>query len=381
MAKVQPITGDVLRWAIDNAGYKPRNLERDLDLPVGAVAEWMTEASQPNQGQLRKISTKLRRPTSFFFLPQPPSAPSVPVEWRKFAGTDIAPGAETLDGVKLASRVQITTAWVREQAELGGVKVPKLKKSDPVEESAATLRTWLHWSTARQVASTETDASTAKSFRLALESTGIVVMHLSLDEGLTRGFSLASSMAPLIAINTRDPYRARLFSYAHELVHLSTRSTSVCDVHESSDGLERFCNRVAAAILMPEQAFRNHVRKKVGPAKVRTVEEVSSIRNYFRASLRAAAIRLENLGLANVGLYDLVNRTAEAKKRGGQYIPGNERTKPVVRVDEYGTTFIRTVESGVDAGVLQPVQALTLLRLSEGEWSTARRLAEAGIIA
>lgn len=378
MANMQPITGLVLRWAIDADGMKPGKLERELGFASGSIAKWMTEADQPNQGQLSKIASRLNRPTSFFFLPKPPSAQPLPVEFRKFAGTDETPGRETLDGIRLAGRIQKTTKWVRSEAGLGPVKVPRLKKSDAVEESARKLREWLNWSTAWQIDPSRSDVEVAKGFRAALEAKNIVVMHLSLDEGVTRGFSLASSDAPVIAANTRDPYRARLFSYAHELVHLATRSTSVCDVHESSDVLERFCNRVAAALLMPQDAFRAHVRAKLGQKLVSSVDEVSAIRVRFRVSLRAAAIRAENLGLATYGLYDLVDRTAEVKKGGGRYIPGNERTKPVIRVDEYGASFIRTVESGVQAGVLQDVQAASLLRLSAGEWSTARNLANSG---
>lgn len=378
MAKLQPITGAVLRWALDAAGLKPSKAEVELNLPNGAVTKWITEAAQPNQGQLDKLSKRLDRPPTFFFLPEPPKGGAVPVEFRRFAGTTKTPGKETQDGIRLASSIQKTTAWVRQEASLGDVTVPRLHRDDPIEESAAKLRKWLQWSTAWQTMSANSDTVVTKAFRAALETRGLVVMHLSLDEGETRGFSLASDVAPVIAANTRDPNRARLFSYAHELVHIATHSTSVCDVHESSDRLESYCNRVAAALLMPRTEFQAHVQVKLGSAKLATLNDVSAVRAKFKVSLRAAAIRAENLGLGVPGLYDMVNRVAEPKKRGGVYIPGNERTKDRIRVDEYGSTFIRTVESGVAAGVLRDVQAATLLRLSEREWSQARQLAAVG---
>lgn len=373
MAKLQPITGTVLRWALEDAGIKPHKAEIQLGFPDGSVTAWMTEAEQPNQGQLALLAKRLGRPSSFFFLAQPPKVAAVPVEFRRFAGTSKKPGQETLDGIRLAGRIQKTTAWVREEAQLGPVKVPHLVKSQPAEEAAETLRKWMKWSTAWQVMSANSDAAVTKAFRAALEDRGIVVMHLSLEEGLTRGFSLASNSAPVIAANTKDPYRARLFSYAHELVHIATSSTSVCDVHESSDGLESFCNRVAAALLMPKKEFRAHVIAKMGSAKLATIDDVSAVRARFRVSLRAAAIRAENLGLGVSGLYDHVNKVAESKSKGGG--GGGGRTKDIVRVDEYGSGFIRTVESGVKAGVLRDVQAATLLRLSETEWNKARDLA------
>lgn len=378
MANLQPITGEVLRWALSTAGLQPNEAEVALDFPNGSVTKWITEAAQPNQGQLSKLAKKLDRPVTFFFLPRPPAASTIPVEFRRFAGTTKTPGKETHDGIRLANRIQKTTAWVRHEASLGDVTVPRLQRGDPIEESATKLRKWLKWSTAWQTTSTNSDAVVTKAFRASLEDRGIVVMHLSLDEGETRGFSLASDVAPVIAANTRDPNRARLFSYAHELVHIATHSTSVCDVHETSDRLESFCNRVAAALLMPRTEFRAHVMAKMGAAKLADIDDVSAVRAKFKVSLRAAAIRAENLDLGQPGLYEMVNRVAESKKRGGVYIPGNERTKDRIRVDEYGSTFIRTVESGVAAGVLRDVQAATLLRLSEREWSRARQLAAVG---
>lgn len=373
MAKLQPITGTVLRWALEDAGIKPHKAEIQLGLPDGSVTAWMTEAEQPNQGQLASLAKRLGRPSSFFFLAQPPAVAAVPVEFRRFAGTTKKPGQETLDGIRLAGRIQKTTAWVREEANLGEVRVPHLQKSDATEDAADKLRKWMKWSTSWQMMSANSDATVTKAFRAALEDRGIVVMHLSLEEGVTRGFSLASNSAPVIAANTKDPYRARLFSYAHELVHIATGSNSVCDVRESSDGLESFCNRVAAALLMPKKEFRAHVITKMGSSKLSTIDDVAAVRPRFKVSLRAAAIRAENLGLGVPGLYDLVNRQAESKGSGGG--GGGGRTKDVVRVDEYGSGFIRTVDSGVRAGVLRDVQAATLLRLSEKEWGQARDLA------
>lgn len=373
MAKMQPITGEVLRWVLEDSDVGVGELEAELRLPRGSMTSWMTEATQPNQGQLAVLAKRLGRPPSFFFLAKPPSIATVPVEFRRFAGTTRTPGPETLNGIRLAGRIQKTTAWVREEAQLEPIAVPRLKKTDSVEAAGEKLRKWMKWSTAWQVMSGHTDATVTKTFRSNLEERGIVVMHLSLEEGLTRGFSLASSSAPVIAANTKDPYRARLFSYAHELVHIATGSTSVCDMRESSDDLEKFCNQVAAALLMPREEFRDHVSKRMGSSKLATVDDVSLVRAKFKVSLRAAAIRAENLGLGLPGLYDLVNREAEYKGGGGG--GGGGRTKDIVRVDEYGSGFIRTVESGVEAGILRDVQAATLLRLSEREWKQARFLA------
>ena len=74
-----------------------------------------------------------------------------------------------------------------------------------------------------------------------------------------RGFSIAEWPFPVIAVNGSDFYRPRLFTLLHELAHLGLRDGGLCDLHESTsrfrdanDEIERFCNQVAAAVLMPE---------------------------------------------------------------------------------------------------------------------------------
>lgn len=371
MAKLQPITGSVLAWAIDAAGIDPDHLEDSLRFQSGSVSSWIEESSQPNQGQLRKVAKELGRLPSFFFLPEAPGDSSQKVDFRKFAGRSSPPSRETIQSIELAQKIQRTMEWLRQESLEVDPEIPRLSISAGVEASSVVLLDWLGWSTTWQTSGSTTAAEVTKRFRASLEARGISVMHLSMGEGVTRGFSLSSQTAPLLAINTADPYPARLFSYAHELVHLALHSSAVCNVHEDEEKTEHFCNRVAAAILMPAQEFREHARRKFLGGRLESVEQVSAVRNKFKVSLRAAAIRAEDLGIGRAGLFDLVDREAEVKQRGGRYTPGNERTKPVIRVDEYGTGFIRAVQEGVNGGRMRSLQAATLLRLSEHEWNQA----------
>lgn len=374
-----PITGDVLRWACDAAGLSPREVAAALDVTPGVVNQWMFEKTEPNLGQVRKIAKLVGRPPSFFFLPKPPKIIEHNVSFRTYAGYEgdrIPP--ETYDALELAKRIQRTAAWVHERTEDDAViRVPRAdaQKDDP-EKVGAKLRVWLSWPLSAQTAAVSTDASASRQLRTALEAQGLLVLALSLDEDVTRGFSLAHANAPLICVNTRDHHRARLFSYAHELAHLTLDDPAVC-LTRSNRGIERFCNRVAAALLMPERQFRDYVKKRIG-GQLRTTAHVTTVRNHFRVSLLAAAIRADALGLAGTGLVEAVIRETEQKGRGGSYQPGNERTRPRVRVDQYGQSFVTTILQAEDEGVLRRGQVLELLRISDAELGTVRELARAG---
>jgi len=76
-----------------------------------------------------------------------------------------------------------------------------------------------------------------------------------------RGFALADEYAPLIFINSQDSKAAQIFTLAHELVHiwLGSRSVSNHPINfwssKATNEIERFCNKCAAELLVPEDQF------------------------------------------------------------------------------------------------------------------------------
>jgi Zn-dependent peptidase ImmA (M78 family)/transcriptional regulator with XRE-family HTH domain len=380
-SKTAPVTGAVLEWAIRDAGVRLSELADRLDVPEDELRRWMYEDAAPKQTQLRVLAKFLGRPESFFFLPEPPARRPVNAEFRRFAGSDRRPGDQTIEGVRLAQRVQKTQAWVRDRAGEGPVYLPSVRSTDPVEETAQVLRDWLGWTVEAQTGRGKTDASAAKELRSCLQSQGIIALNLTLDEGITRGFSLHHHLSPLVAANTRDPHRARLFSYAHELVHLCLGEDAVCGTLGKQKGLERYCNQVAAAFLMPRDSFLQFKKAKFGGLQISSLKQVNTLRNHFRVSLRAVAIRAESLGVANPGLYDLVDAETkgEQKRRGGSYVPGNERTRPVIRVDQYGHQFINSLFRAEEKGLLRRRQLSEILSVSDQELNTVYRLSTAHV--
>lgn len=371
-----PLTGSVLDWALHDAGWSTQDAAAALEVQPSTLTAWVKESDKPNRGQFRRLAKLLNRPESFFFLPAPPQSQTFEgVAYRTLGNAEAQPSAETRDGLSQAQRAQALAEWLNDKLKHTPASMPRVSaSSDKPAGAARKLAEWLSWDLENQTSASATDTSAAKALREALQLNGLIVMHLTLEKDIVRGFSLSSSSAPLIAVNTRDHTRARLFSYVHELAHLAIHDSSIC-LTRNDLGVERFCNRVAAAFLMPADAFRDYKARRWGSGYIDTEEQIIGLRNYFKVSLQAAAIRAEHLDLARPGLYEELFPRSDEKSRGGAYQPGNERTRPVIRYDQYGSRLMRDLLAAERSGDLSQGAVQSLLRISDSEFRTLRRLA------
>ena len=208
------------------------------------------------------------------------------------------------------------------------------------------------------------------AWRSAVEDLGVVVLLFQLGAENCRGFSLWHEKASVIAINTAWNDEARTFTLFHELGHLLTQTNSACTaappqaVSGPWDPAERWCERFAAAVLVPKEALRRLVRERIG-GRVTRVTDVATVRwiaGKFRASLRAVTLRLIELGLAKWELYRALPATGDAKRGGGG---GKGRDRQEIQEDQLGGRAFSLFRRAVDTDVLSRSQALTYLDIPD----------------
>ena len=162
--------------------------------------------------------------------------------------------------------------WYREFARTTGEKplsfVGSIRSQNNVEEVAESMRQILGFDIEeRRQMPTWTDA--LRRFIDQADSIGILIMvsgvvgsnnQRRLDPQEFRGFALADEYAPLVFINGSDTKAAQMFTLAHELVHIWIGQSAVTDAQAlqiPDNQVERWCNMVAAELLVPLTVLRN----------------------------------------------------------------------------------------------------------------------------
>jgi Zn-dependent peptidase ImmA (M78 family) len=260
----------MLEWARARSGVAPE----DWDHRFPRYQAWLAGDAAPTLKQLEGFAHKTHTPVGFLFLNEPPVEP-VPIPDFRTVGDrpvgdyEVVP-ADLLDVVYTC---QARQEWYRNYQLLNGEDavgfVGTLRTATPVVAAAAAMGEVLQWDAdARAACRTWSDALTR--LRENAEAAGVLVMisgivgsdtHRKLRPEEFRGFALADDYAPLVFINGADGKAAQVFTIAHELAHLWLGESALSDLDPAAvrdNAVERWCNQVAAELLVPMEEFQAH---------------------------------------------------------------------------------------------------------------------------
>lgn len=291
-----PASIPVIQWAAQRAGLDDTTLAKHY--PRWPL--WLTGETQPTLRQLEDFARRTHTAIGYFFLPQPPDLPLPIPDFRTLRDEAIGePSSNLLDTIYLCQQRQ---EWFRDHARVHGYPVLDFVGSASTRETpeavAQRMRETLALSAEeRQRLPTWTDA--LRQLIAKAEEAGVMVMvtsvvgsnsHRKLDVGEFRGFVLADDLAPLVFLNGADSKSAQMFTLAHELAHLWLGASGVSDAETGripEQQIERWCNQVAAELLMPMQALH-----AVHESETPIPQEIQRLARLFKISTLVALRRL-----------------------------------------------------------------------------------------
>lgn len=348
------INKDLIRWAVERSGLDETALvERFPKLP-----QWESGELLPTFKQLEDFAKATLTPFGAFFLPAPPRERLPVPDFRTMRDQHPRrPSAALLETIYQMQRRQ---EWMRDHLiEEGEDPLPFIGTvtlaSSPfaaAENIRCTLGMADGWAELHP-----TWSNALLGLRRAVEDTGVLVVingvfgnntHQALDPEEFRGFVLCDRYAPLIFINGADFKSAQMFTLAHELAHLWLGKDGVFnlpDLQPSEDEIERFCNRVAAEVLIPSrelQACWAQVRREGDP--------YNALARRFKVSPMVAARRVLDHGLiSREKFYAFLNAyRADENRKAAHKSPGGHfyRTQDVRIGHRFGSAVIRAARSG-----------------------------------
>lgn len=250
-----------LAWARVSSGFEVDEIARSVGVSIERYSEWEAGQDRPTFRQLLKIANKVKRPIALFYLHQPPPEPLMPTDFRIVGGIKQSKYSPELRiEIRKADRLQLLLAVLSE--ELGMPKsagFPRINQNDDPDEAAAAIRVFLGFSVEQQLAIGD-PASLYREWRDSIFSKGVIPIQFGVDRDQALGFALWHDYAPLVAVNTRQSAEAKTFTLLHELAHIALRMSGVSDASipfrevaagKSHSAIEAFCNRIAAATLLP----------------------------------------------------------------------------------------------------------------------------------
>lgn len=302
------VAPEMLVWARQRSGRQASDFAKRFP----KLAQWESGELAPTMRQLEDFAKATHTPVGFLFLPEPP-VEEVPLpDFRTFGDEEVlTPTPDLLDTVYAC---ELRQDWYRDFAEDHGYDevelVGSLTVDDEAKEAAAQLRDLLGFGLARRV-DFRTWSEALDGLRDHAEAVGVLVMingvvgsdtHRRLNPKEFRGFTLADELAPVVFINGADTKAAQIFTLAHELAHLALGGSALSrpDLAEMDmgSGVEAWCNRVAAELLVPLTSIAEEY-----VASPDLAAELDRLAKFYKVSTLVVLRRIYDAGLMAWDVY------------------------------------------------------------------------------
>ncbi len=339
-----PFNRTVLKWARERRNILPEVAAKRVNVPLEKFTEWEAPGGlSPTVVQARKLAELYELPFLHFFSKDLPKV-YVPNLVPDFRFHKVPPSK---DEMLALSEVQ---QWAEEQRvnaldllEIIGDEVIRFPEnlyadlSDDFEAAASKAREAISFPIEKQLSlNSKQKDDLPNIFRYKLEAIGVLVLKQNGISNLrTRGICLFAEPLPVIIFGGEAP-SAQSFTLAHELGHIVLKRSAISGAPRFGKGsenkrIESWCNKFAAAFLMPERSITSRIARPARPMDSVDDVVISKLAKAYGVSQHAMLIRLMNLAYVKPEYYWF--------KKRPEFIAQEEAFIPFGRPPYYGSRF------------------------------------------
>lgn len=321
MSKIVPLPGvqpALLKWARESAHLSLEEVAGRLKKAVEEIDAWESGANAPSYAQLEKLAYELyKRPLAIFFLPSPPAEPKPEAEFRALPDTDLRRlSRETVFLIRRARAYQASLVELFDGRS--PIAEPLWKRvgldvSKPIAPQAAVVRASLGVPApgANEWGGADGDEA-LKLWRKAIEASGVFVFKDTFKQREISGFCLEHPELPVVMINNSATKTRQIFSLLHELAHvlIGWRAISTFDdaplkrLPPAEQRIERFCNQIAAEILVPAQDFASQVAGLPQNVEALSSDRFAALAARYRVSREVILRRFRDANRVSQDFYE-----------------------------------------------------------------------------
>ncbi len=264
MVAVKP---EILTWARERAGLDLDEAAKRIfsSSKSSSASDKMRSLEDGNreltQKQLFKLAKVYHQPLIVFYLPQPPSDEDMGADFRTPPANGFEPKAEAR--MRLLMRDMLASQGIMSyllEEDADAQPRPFVNSMTMAAGTEAIAKSIVE-TTGFELERFRGERRTRDAFgylREGLESAGVFVLlqcnlgshHTNIPPEVFRGFALSDRFAPYIVINRLDAVAAWSFTALREAAHLWLGESGVSGAWGELE-IERFCDQVAATILLP----------------------------------------------------------------------------------------------------------------------------------
>jgi Zn-dependent peptidase ImmA (M78 family) len=343
-ANLAHINPAIITWALKRRGLTRKEIATK-QLTAEQIKAWEDGLALPTHTQAEVLADKLRIPFLLLFLSEFPTERLEIPDLRTVSGIPESP--PSLEFLEVINDALVRQDWYRELQRSNSSKrlpfVGSFATNLNVDEVSKDIQAAMSMETLRRASHSWRDF--LDRLIATVEQMGILVFRSAIVRHSTnkkllvkefRGFVLSDELAPLIFINDEDAKAAQTFTLVHELAHIWIGQTGISDPHfakrsnDLANSIERFCNRVAAEVLVPIAEFTSG-----WDGRLSVSENVSQLAIRFRVSSLVILIRARDVGKLSDTTFEThynaamqwfrqqdmkdQTKTGDVKKRGGQF--------------------------------------------------------------